>query len=431
MSASRLGEQEMQSGSSVNGRGTLPEIKTGELTRRTLLGSSFGVAAGLMPRRVMAAPPKVKVGAIMPSSGIFAFPGQACVRGIDLGAKFAKERFGVDMEIIHADSQSKPERGRVAAEGLIRQGCTVLIGAWDSGATISALQAAEAARVPMVVHIASATQVTSQGFTQVFRFYPTSLTIVKQSLNELKTIISTVDDPPKSVAVVHLNNTAGQSTAASIDQAWKDVGVPLKIAEYISYDEKARDLSVEVAKARASGAEALMSVTRVNDAIMIIRECVKQGWNPKLIFSPNSNGVTDKAYYDALGKYGDGQILSTIWCNPKAPDAEAIVKRFETDYPDQWLDANAGCAFEAVQIVADAVVRANSPASPDIHAALTMTDMTPILMYSGKIKFDATGQNMNNAVTILQGQRGKARIIAPSSIADASLQYPLPPFGAR
>ena len=109
----------------------------------------------------------------------------------------------------------------------------------------------------------------------------------------------------------------------------------------------------------------------------------------------------------------------------------AILKRFETDYPDQWMDANAGCAFEAVQIVADAVVRANSPASPDIHSALKMTDMTPILMYSGKIKFDATGQNMNNAVTILQGQRGRARVIAPRSIADAGLQYPLPPFEAR
>jgi branched-chain amino acid transport system substrate-binding protein len=407
------------------------KIKGGRLTRRTLIGGSFGIAAGLMPRAAMAAPPKIRVGALMPSSGIFAFPGQACVRGVDLGAKFAKERFGVDFEIIHADTQSKPERGRIAAEGLIRQGCTVLIGAWDSGTTISALQAAEAAKVPMVVHIASATQVTSQGFTQVFRFYPTSLTIVQQSLNELKTIVSKVSDPPKSAVVVHLNNTAGQSTAESIGQAWKELNVPLKITEFISYDAQARDLSVEIAKARASGAEAIVSVTRVNDAIMIIRECVKQGWNPKLIFGPNSNGVTDKAYYDALGKYGDGQILSTIWYNPKAPDTEAILKRFQADYPDQFIDANSGCAFEAVQIVADAVARVNSSVSADIHAGLKMTDMTPILMYSGKIKFDATGQHMNSAVTILQGQGAKARVIAPDTIADASLQYPLPPFEAR
>ncbi|MCC8952806.1 ABC transporter substrate-binding protein [Bradyrhizobium sp. Pear77] len=402
------------------------------LTRRALLGSSVGAAAGLVSWPAKAnAPGKVRVGAINPSSGVLAFPGQACVRGIDAGAKFAKEKFGVDMEINHADTQSRPENGRIAAENLIRQGCTVLIGAWDSGATISALQAAEAAKVPMVVHIASATQVTSQGFTQVFRYYPTSLTVVRKSLIELKSLLSSLKEVPTSAAIMHLNNTMGQSTAASIDQTWKEVDVPLKITQYIPYDEKARDLSVEVAKAKASGADALVSVTRVNDAIMIIRECVKQGWNPKLIFSPNSNGVQDKAYYDALGKYGDGAILSTLWRNPKAPDAAAILKQFASDYPNDWLDANSGCAFEAVQIVADAVSRARSSESAAIHDALKATDMTPILMSSGRIKFDASGQNMGGDVTLLQGQNGRPRVVAPQAVAEATLQYPLVPFNSR
>jgi len=404
----------------------------GGLTRRALLGSGVGAAAGIVSWPAKAnATGKVRVGAINPSSGVLAFPGQACVRGIDAGAKFAKEKFGIDMEIVHADTQSRPENGRIAAENLIRQGCTVLIGAWDSGATISALQAAEAAKVPMVVHIATATQVTSQGFTQVFRYCPTSLTIVRKSLAELKSLLSPLKDMPTSAAIMHLNNTMGQSTAASIDQAWKEVDVPLKIAQYIPYDEKARDLSVEVAKAKASGADALISVTRVNDAIMIIRECVKQGWNPKLIFSPNSNGVQDKAYYDALGKYGDGAVLSTLWYNPKAPDAAAILKLFAADYPNDWLDANAGAGFEAVQIVADAVSRAGSSESGAIHAALKATDMTPILMSSGRIKFDASGQNMGGDVTMLQGQNGRPRVVAPQAVAEATLQYPLAPFNSR
>lgn len=402
------------------------------LTRRTLLGSGVGAAVGLASWAGNAAPPsKIRVGAINPSSGVLAFPGQACVRGIDVGAKFAKEKIGVDLEIIHADTQSRPENGRIAAENLIRQGCTVLIGAWDSGATISALQAAEAAKVPMVVHIASATQVTSQGFTQVFRYYPTSLTIVRKSLIELKSLLSSIKDAPTSAAIMHLNNTMGQSTAASIDQAWKEVDVPLKIAEYIPYDERAKDLSVEVAKAKASGADALVSVTRVNDAIMIIRECTRQGWNPKMIFSPNSNGVQDKAYYDALGKYGDGAILSTLWYNPKAPDTAAILKRFASDYPNDWVDGNSGCAFEAVQIVADAVSRAGSSESAAIYSALKATDLTPTLMSSGKIKFDANGQNMGSDVTMLQGQNGRPRVVAPQSVAEATLQYPLVAFSSR
>lgn len=402
------------------------------LTRRTVLGGGAGLAAGLMSSSLRAASStKVKVGAIMPSSGVLAFPGQACVRGINLGAKFARERYGLDIEVVHADTQSRPENGRIAAEGLIRQGCTVLIGAWDSGATISALQACEAAKVPMVVHIASATQVTSQGFTQVFRYYPTSLTIVRQSLVELKSVLGTLKDPPTSVAVLHLNNTMGQSTAASIKQAWEEVNVPLKIAEYVPYDERAKDLSVEVAKAKASGADAIVSVTRVNDAIMITRECIKQGWDPKMIFSPNSNGVIDKAYHDALGKYGDGPILAALWSNPKASDFDRIMKMFATDYPNDWFDANAGCAFEAVQIVGDAVSRTKSSESTAIHAALKATDMKPILMYGDNIKFDATGQNVHCSMVMLQGLQGRPLVVAPKAIAEATLKYPLVPFSSR
>ncbi|WP_354056961.1 ABC transporter substrate-binding protein [Bradyrhizobium sp. RT6a] len=407
--------------------------KRSGITRRRIVGGGLGIAAGLVlvSRPSFAANMKVKVGAIMPSSGVLAFPGQACVRGIDLGAKFARERFGLDIEIVHADTQSRPENGRIAAESLIRQGCTVLIGAWDSGATISALQACEAAKVPMVVHIASATQVTSQGFTQVFRYYPTSLTIVRQSLTELKSVLGTLKDPPSSAVVLHLNNTMGQSTAASIDQAWKEVGVPLKIAQYVAYDEKAKDLSVEVAKAKASGADALISVTRVNDAIMIARECIKQGWDPKMVFSPNSNGVSDKAYHDALGKYGDGPILSALWLNPKGAETDKIMKMFAADYPNDWFDANAGCAFEAVQIVADAVTRAASPESPAIHGALTTTDMKPFLMYGDNTKFDETGQNIHCSMVMLQGLKGRPRVVAPKAIAEASLEYPLAPYSKR
>ncbi|MET3996771.1 branched-chain amino acid transport system substrate-binding protein [Bradyrhizobium sp. JR7.2] len=405
--------------------------KRSGITRRTIVGSGLGIAAGLVSRPSFAANTKVKVGAIMPSSGVLAFPGQACVRGIDLGVKFAREKFGLDIEIVHADTQSRPENGRIAAESLIRQGCTVLIGAWDSGATISALQACEAAKVPMVVHIASATQVTSQGFTQVFRYYPTSLTIVRQSLTELKSVLGTLKDPPSSAVVLHLNNTMGQSTAASIDQAWKEVDVPLKIAQYIAYDEKAKDLSVEVAKAKASGADALISVTRVNDAIMIARECIKQGWDPKMVFSPNSNGVSDKAYHDALGKYGDGPILSALWLNPKGAETDKIVKMFAADYPNDWFDANAGCAFEAVQIVADAVTRAASPESAAIHGALKKTDMKPILMYGDNTEFDETGQNIHCSMVMLQGLKGRPRVVAPKAIAEVSLEYPLAPYSKR
>ena len=48
--------------------------------------------------------------------------------------------------------------------------------------------------------------------------------------------------------------------------------MPYKVVDTIAYDPAARDLSVEVAKANATGAEALVMVSRLNDAILITRE---------------------------------------------------------------------------------------------------------------------------------------------------------------
>jgi branched-chain amino acid transport system substrate-binding protein len=399
--------------------------------RRTVLTTALGGIAAMSSMSARAAGPTVKVGAIMPSSGVLAFPGQACVRGINLGATLATERLGVSLEVIHADTQSKPENGRIAAESLIRQGCTILIGAWDSGATISALQACEAAKVPMVVHIASATQVTSQGFTQVFRFYPTANNIVRQGLQEFKSFMSTLQDPPKSFALIHLNNTMGTSTATNIDSVWTELNMPMKIVERVPYDERARDLAVEVAKAKASGADALLSVTRVNDAVMIVKECVRQGWSPKMIASPNSNGVSDKAFYDGLGKYADDSMSGIVWYNPSNPQTKTILERFEKAYPNEWLDANSGCAIEAVQIVADAIVRAKSANSAEIHAALKATNLAPIVMYGGNIQFDETGQNINSGVVLLQARDGKPVVVSPEKVAAAKPRYPLGPFDKR
>jgi len=54
--------------------------------------------------------------------------------------------------------------------------------------------------------------------------------------------------------------------------------------------------------------------------------------------------------------------------------------------------------------------------------------MMPILMSTGKIKFD---QNENCVVTMLQAWNGKPRVTAPQAIAEAELQYPLVPFSSR
>ena len=72
--------------------------------------------------------------------------------------------------------------------------------------------------------------------------------------------------------------------------------MPYKIVDTIGYDPTAKDLSVEVSKAKGAGADALMMASRLNDAILVTRELVKQRWTPMAVLSmgPGQSGGEPK-----------------------------------------------------------------------------------------------------------------------------------------
>ena len=58
---------------------------------------------------------------------------------------------------------------------------------------------------------------------------------------------------------MHVNDTFGQAVAGGVRKVWEKMGIDIKILKVISYDLRARDLSVEVAKAKATGADLVLS----------------------------------------------------------------------------------------------------------------------------------------------------------------------------
>ena len=319
----------------------------------------------------------------------------------------------------------------MAAERLIRDGASVLIGAWDSGATISAAQAAEAAKVPLVINVASAPQITEQGFTQVFRNFPPATDMVGKGLALFKALPRGGGFDPKTAVVMHVNDTFGQATSGAIKGLWEKLDVGIKIVDTISYDLRARDLSVEVAKAKATGADLLCPVTRVNDAILIVREMVKQDYNPMAIYGPSSPGPYEKAFTDALGQLANDYMTSVPWYDSKVALTKRILARWQKEYPSERFELNSGFGWESVLVVADAFKRAASTKPADIHAALKATDIKEHPMFGGPIAFDAKGQNANIGIPLLQNQNGQPVVIEPKSIAVATPNLPMRKWSAR
>src|SRR5207342_429429 len=115
--------------------------------------------------------------------------------------------------------------------------------------------------------------------------------------------------------------------------------MPYNLVETSAYDPTSRDLSVEVAKAKATGAEALMMVSRLNDAILITRELVKQRWSPKAVLSMGPGWYEDQ-YLKTLGKLADGPLSFVPWYDPNKKVSKMLEASLAKAYPDISLNTN-------------------------------------------------------------------------------------------
>ncbi len=393
--------------------------------------AGLGAAAALAPFGIARAQAqRLKVGVILPLSGVQGFIGQSNKKGADLAPGVIKEMLGVDIEIMMADDESNVDTARTRAERLIQEGAHVLVGAFDSGASAAIAQVAEQRGVPFVINIAAAPQITEQGYKFVFRNFQTAPDIVRNGLALIGELFRTTNTVARTAVFMHVNDTFGQAMAKGIGAFMARLTeLPFKIVDTISYDPAAKDLTVEVSKAKASNADFLLVVNRLNDAIIMRREMVKQRWNPMGIVSPGSPGMYEEQYYKALGKLSEYSISNVPWYNPKAELTKVVEKAFLKQNPKDKLvfhGLNAGFTFEAILIAADSFKRARSTDPKTLADAIRQTNITSKMMLGAPIRFNAKGQVEGIGSACIQNLNLTPTVVLPASAATAKPVFPAP-----
>ena len=294
-------------------------------------------------------------------------------------------------------------------------------------------QVAEQRKVPFVINIAAAPQITKQGYKYVFRNFPTAPQLVRNGLALFRDLFQATGTAPRSAVFMHVNDTFGTAMTGGIKAILPTLNyLPFKIVEDIGYDPAARDLSVEVAKAKAAGADFVMLVCRLNDAILLVREMVKQRFTPMGVVSPGSPGMYEQAFYESLGKYSEYCISNVPWYDPKAKITKMVEGAMKKQFPKENLlfhALNVGCTFEAMMIVGDALKRAGSTDSTAFANALRGTNLTERMVLGGPIKFDAEGQNNEIGSACVQNLGGKPTVVLPVASAEHKPVFPMPGWG--
>ena len=384
------------------------------------------------PTLVRAQAQKLKVGVILPRSGYLGFIGQSCQKGADLAPGVIKEILGVDVELMNADFESNVDTARTRAERLIQEGANVLVGAFDSGASAAIAQVAEQRGVPFVINIAAAPQITEQGYKFVFRNFQTAGDIVRNGLDLIGELFQATNTIPRTAVYMHVNDTFGQAMTKGIGAILPQrTQLPFKIVDTIGYDPAAKDLSVEVSKAKSSNADFLLLVCRLQDSIILRREMVKQRWQPMGIVSPGSPGMYEEQYFKTLGKLSEYSISNVPWYNPRSNMTKRVEAAFKKMNPKDDLvfhGLNAGFTFEAILIAADAFKRAKSTDPKTLADAIRKTNITEKMTLGGPIKFNAKGQVEGIGSACVQNLNLRPTVVLPANAATAKPVFPVPGY---
>jgi branched-chain amino acid transport system substrate-binding protein len=403
------------------------------LSRRafTAGAAATGFIAGTSPFSIIRAQgAPLKVGVLLPRSGAQAGIGQDCHRGVEVAGPILKSLGLPNLEIMNGDTETNVDVARSRAERQISEGAQLLVGAFDSGQTTAIAQVAEQRGIPLVINIAAAPPITEQGYKFVFRNFPTAPMILTDAFANQLEIFKIAGAAPKQAVFMHVNDTFGTAMQKGFTGVMSKFEMPYKVVETIAYDPTARDLSVEVAKAKSTGADALIMVSRLNDAILITRELVKQRWNPTAVLSMGPGWYEDQ-YLKTLAKLSDGPMSFVPWYDPNKKLSKQLEAAHNKAFPDINLNTNHIYTFEALLIAADAYKRAGSADPKALADAIRTTNIKDNVSTGPGIAFDAKGQNDKLKNSGIQNRGGKLVAVAPASASNAKPELPMKPYDKR
>jgi branched-chain amino acid transport system substrate-binding protein len=410
-----------------------------ETRRAKRFGVPFSMILGLAgcvlisTSMVFAASPKeILIGHLHPLTGGAAHIGQQFQRAMNYAVDEInstggiKSMDGAKIKLLPADHQGKLDVGIAETERLARQGVSLIVGAYYSSVGLVATQQAERLKVPFLVDIGVADEITERGLKYTFRFGAPTRTVMSDGLKYVMEIAKANHAVPKTVAVIYENSAYGQSIIRFAKEAFTKLGV--QVVADIPYDRKGVDFSTEVRKIKALNPDTIGNTSYPADGLLLLRTMKEQGLRPMAILGLLDAFYTDtKTYREGLGDYALYNYMMRIY---GLQHSDPRYKSMETGFKQRFregVDSSVEWAYQCTYIVKEVLELAASSDREKIREAFTKLMYKDHLSASEQpIRFGPDGQNAGATSTLLQQHPEGDRVVYPAKFAETKAVWPHP-----
>lgn len=408
------------------------------MKRRTLL--KFGglltasvLALGLpVPGAQAQQSKEVKVGLLVPLSGLYARPG-AVMR---MGAEMAVERInaqggikslgGAKISLVVLDSGDTTERAKNAALRMVAEHPDMVAasGSYLSSFTLAVTEVTERAELPMLT-LSYSDLITSRGFKYVFQTSATAGSQAEQSLPVVLKLAQSSGAQPKTVAIVTDNTGASVASVKPMrERLLKELGLQLVVDE--TFTPPLSDATSLIQKIRAARPDLLFFLpTVISDAKLVLEKMnefgMGQGRIPVIsfgiaMFEPDMLKTMSPQLLDgmmgAVGSWG-------------SKGHEDLMAELKTKYNEPWMTQNVISTYADMWVIKEALEHSGKADRKAVGDALHNINLGPSKYYpGGLIKFDENGRRIDAGLTIIQWQNGVPVTVFPPDLAVAQANWP-------
>jgi branched-chain amino acid transport system substrate-binding protein len=378
------------------------------------------------------APEFIEFGASIPLTGNFGALGNMVLPGykyavddINADGGIYVEEYGtkIPVRLTYYDDESDPTKAVSKLETLFsEQNVTAYLGGAGSSMHAAASAIAEKNKVPYCGIAFALNKIHQQGYKYLFSPFPKSPQQAKDTFEILNAAIPEGERPTK-VAIFSYSDDWGKELGDLWEQYAKENGyeVVVRAENPVGVNE----WSDAILKAKAAGAEALLSLPVFPDGSGMFKTMAELGWTPK--FSLVIRAPEGVNWGESMGKIGDYVTIFPGWHNG---EKFAGVEELNADYQAEFgrpADLLTGPAYACVQLFAAAIEKAGTLDREAVRDAMAASEMETVV---GPVTFneDGTGNVLN---PLIQWQNGKLELVWPPDQSTTEFLYPAPPFEDR
>ena len=339
---------------------------------------------------------EILVGVILPVTGNNATDGKDMQNAIEMAVKKINDSGGVlgkklKMEV--ADDGCDPQMATTAANKLVSQNVVAVVGGYCSGATLPSSGVFKNANIPMIVPAANSAKLPAQGYDTLFLINGLTPDQAQTAADYMAA------NQAKKVVVIHDNSAYAKDLADFAKASVEKFGATVIAYEAINPEEK--DFSALVTKIKGLQPDATYFTGYYAAGGLMVKQFKQKGVSG--LFLAGDGSFSEDVIKIAGADNAEGLLITATPTAEFIEGAEAFTSEYKQTYNNLAPGPFSALSYNAVNLLADAIGRANSTDRDAIKKAIKETKDFKALGQTISFNAENTLDTSNFAVLKVMG----------------------------